>query len=611
MRFLEHRLKRSAIVIAVAICMLLICFAIAPYIPDAQRGGFAANGLTDGVQDTKDKKADKVNEDNKINEDNNEKNDDPNVINSPQIKSVSGKQLSDPITQTYTNTWDGYSITLPAGLTVDSSLAPQVTKYYDDDVTVVASVEPVSSSTSDASYFDTTLRKFIGRTDFQESNRTSFSYVGESIKVVKTGIFETFDDVQRRHVFRAHIGEMPEDYKANYSYVYISETKRRYQIDNRQRYYRFLIKHNDSYSSEYLENLILNSFTYLTPTAEAVYSADYANPVVPDYWNEETKAFYDNLRNSDTVKWGLFVPNPESSGINIEIPRYEAYGNTSFDFAVQYVHTERMRINPSFVEKLSSQGKVLVMTLRWTWTSYSRGGGYCVALDILRGKFDQSLKSFALQVKAAGHPIIIRMDNEFNGDWMESCGMATMCDPEIYRELWVKTYNIFRSVGVNNAIFMANPESGADWPGQKWNHFHNYLPPKEYMQIMGLTAYNMGNTATHTKKSFVELYDVCSARTSALFANWPWIIGEFGCVGDEQGVNKTEWIEGMFNTLYSGRYPQLKGAIWFNTTDNNTDGTVYRDFRLFVPGSAANAFMTGVRNMKNSSNTPIWVPWVY
>jgi hypothetical protein len=67
----------------------------------------------------------------------------------------------------------------------------------------------------------------------------------------------------------------------------------------------------------------------------------------------------------------------------------------------------------------------------------------------------------------------------------------------------------------------------------------------------------------------------------------------------------------MFNTLYSGRYPQLKGAIWFNTTDNNTDGTVYRDFRIFVPGSAANAFMTGVRNMKNSSNTPIWAPWVY
>ena len=52
MRFLEHRLKRSAIVFAVAICMLLICFAIDPYIPDAQRGGFAATGLTEGVQDT-------------------------------------------------------------------------------------------------------------------------------------------------------------------------------------------------------------------------------------------------------------------------------------------------------------------------------------------------------------------------------------------------------------------------------------------------------------------------------------------------------------------------------------------------------------------------------
>jgi hypothetical protein len=83
MRFLENRLKRSAIVIAVAICMLLICFAIAPYIPDAQRGGFAENGLTEGVQN-KDKKADKVNEDNKINEDNNKKNDGPDDINSPQ-----------------------------------------------------------------------------------------------------------------------------------------------------------------------------------------------------------------------------------------------------------------------------------------------------------------------------------------------------------------------------------------------------------------------------------------------------------------------------------------------------------------------------------------------
>lgn len=588
---IKNRLMRLFAVVAVFACMAFMSYTVNPLNPNTGSNNIQTGGLSDNTGQ------------NSVDDNQNEQN------NTQEIKAVSDKQLAEPTTQTYQNTWDGYSIILPAGMTTDSSLAPMVTKYYNNDITVVASVEPVSSSTSDSSYFDASLRKFIGRSDFQASNRTTFSYLNYTDKVIKSGIISYLDEIQRRHVFRASIGEMPDSYKANYSYVYISQAKQRYQISDRSFYFRFLIKHNNLYSSEYLENLILNSFTTITKSTNAAYAADYANPVVPDYWNEETKAFYNNLRNSDTVKWGIFVPNPESSGINVEIPRYEAYGNTSLDIVAQYVHAERMRINLPFAEKVSKQGKVLMVTLRWDWSGYSRGGGYCVALDILRGKLDQELKSFALQVKAAGHPIIIRMDNEFNGDWMSSCGMATMCDPEIYRELWIKTYNLFRSVGVNNAIFMSNPQSDADWPAQNWNHFHNYLPPKEYIQVMGLTAYNMGSTASHTNKSFNELYAVASTRTSELFANWPWIIGEFGCVQAELGVDKTAWINGMFGSIHN--YPQIKGAVWFNTTDNNSDGSVYRDFRLFVPGTAADAFMTGVRNMKNSSGTPIWVPWDY
>ena len=181
-----------------------------------------------------------------------------------------------------------------------------------------------------------------------------------------------------------------------------------------------------------------------------------------------------------------------------------------------------------------------------------------------------------------------------------------MCDPEIYRDCWIRLYDIFLEAGVDNAIFMSNPQSVSDYPGQKWNCYINYLPSKYYMQIVGVTFYNMGTTAPNTALSFKDAYTLVSEQNNKFFSNWPWIIGEFGCASETVGVDKPKWIKEMFENLHL--FPNIKGALWFDSFDGGEDN-ILRDFRLFVPPEALDVFMEGIRNAKKSSKTKPWKTW--
>lgn len=477
----------------------------------------------------------------------------------------------------------GFRVDLPSNMEPDYSLAEYVTKYIGDNLTVVVSKEPLTTIIMD-NYYKETLSRYIGTDDFMTRNSTTFT---EAQRNRFIGDY-TID------IFRAVITGMPEDAKSFYSYVYI----RKY---GERDIFRFLMKYNQNINFRDVEELLINSFEAISPTGTPVNNADYEHPVIPEYWNDETEAFYKHLCETDITKWGIYSRNMSATAFDY-MDYYESIGKTEFDLVLHYVSSDKLVLEKELVNEIYKRNKVLVMTVRWeTWENRA-----WPQFDVIRGNLDNKMRAFAQQVKSVRHPIIIRMENEYNTDWTQSSGLNSMCDPEIYRDCWIRLYDIFLEVGVDNAIFMSNPQSVSDYPGQKWNSYINYLPSKYYMQIAGVTLYNMGTTAPNTNKSFKDLYTDVDKQTSQFFSNWPWIIGEFGCASETVGVDKPKWIKEMFENLHL--FPNIKGALWFDLYDGGEDN-ILRDFRLLVPPKSIDVFMEGIRNAKKSSKTKPWKTW--
>ena len=89
--------------------------------------------------------------------------------------------------------------------------------------------------------------------------------------------------------------------------------------------------------------------------------------------------------------------------------------------------------------------------------------------------------------------------------------------------------DVYKRQGVDNCIWIFNP-SGDSFPPCRWADFINYMPPSEYVQMMGVTAYCPGHGGFD---SYEKLYAKIEDDYRPFFMDWPWIISEFGCGPDD------------------------------------------------------------------------------
>ena len=176
-----------------------------------------------------------------------------------------------------------------------------------------------------------------------------------------------------------------------------------------------------------------------------------------------------------------------------------------------------------------------------------------------------------------------------NTDWTSYCGMVTMLDPDIFIETWRRLYDIFREEGVDNCIWIFNPIA-TSCPYSNWGDMLNYFPGEDYVQMIGLTSYQMNNDDSFA--TFREMYTELYKKNTPYFDNYPAIIGEFGCgAGGEviynwdkgayvpvedietKRVRQAEWIKGMFECFAHNTEPgyefcrNIKIAVWFSAND--------------------------------------------
>lgn len=318
---------------------------------------------------------------------------------------------------------------------------------------------------------------------------------------------------------------------------------------------------------------------------------------IPESWNAETRAVFSALCTNNRY-FGLFTSKIKTEGLKKTIPELEAQLDYSFPILLDYAHI----IEPfpsSFMREAWDNGKIVELTLQITDCNNEDLFDRSAQLALYRGEYDETLRTFARAAADFGYPFLFRLNNEMNSDWTSWSGVVNLCDPEIYVSCWQRVYRIFEEEGVNNAIWIFNPND-VDYPLCCWNSYLAYFPGEEYVQMIGLTGYNTGTYYAQQFgerwRTFSEMYDALDREYGRFFGDYPWIITEFA--SSSVGGDKAAWIRDMFSVISS--YDNIKAAVWFDFADYDSAGNVARPYWLGETPECISAFADGLKSWGKS-----------
>lgn len=462
----------------------------------------------------------------------------------------------------YSNWVDGYRLKYPARMKVDDSLPVLGTTITDDTTRIEIYYDDFTNSSSVNSVYS-----YLNYSNRFTSN-TKYHTVFEDRFLVING-----NTVHILSWHRNKLAMIPDDK----NYYLCAEI-----IKNSQEVYTIFFKSSEPIIDHMT---ILDSFTISEISQTAAIKQKF-KPIAKE-WNEETTNFYqDFFIDNHNLNWGIFeYTAPEE---DVVLSKIENHLHYHFPLILKY----QMLDNPFPLEALQKayeQERYVELTLQTFWLKLSEARNEEMVYEIMDGKYDLFFKDYAQKLKTFDHPVLFRLNNEMNGDWCKYSAYYTSKDPEIFKAMWRYVYNIFIAEGVDNVIWVWNPND-VSFPDFKINHALAYYPGDEYVDIVGLTGYNTGTYYPgETWREFGEIYDPLY-RTYCNYFSHPFIITEFG--SNSVGGDKAAWVGDMFSKI--NHYPQIKAAIWWNGTDWDQDNNPARIYRLDENRAIMDAFRTGL-----------------
>ncbi len=206
--------------------------------------------------------------------------------------------------------------------------------------------------------------------------------------------------------------------------------------------------------------------------------------------------------------------------------------------------------------------------------------------DIIDGRFDRYIRSWARQIRDLGGPVMLRPMHEMNGDWYPWCGEANGNTPAQYVAAWRHIHDIFTEEGATNVtwVWSINHESV---PPTKANSFAAYYPGSAYVDWTAVSGYNWGSAGLGTVwRSFSFWYRAPLAFLDTL--GKPICIAEIGCV--EQGGNKAAWLLDAYERI--GADPRIKAVIYSDSVDHGVSST--QDWRIDTSAASLAAFRRAI-----------------
>lgn len=448
----------------------------------------------------------------------------------------------------FLNQVDGYGISLPESMKVAESTSADIRMVLEDEhVRIEIYKQPLAEKEISADTYISYSNGFLQNTDDHRLE------LRKKLKV---------------NGYNAAVTQWSRDKLKN-----VSDDRNHYaciDIISGEFVYTFFIKSAEPFRStkDYLK--FVEDFYTFDPTV-APKSMKFQQ-TENTFWDDETKAFYDKyFLEEGPLNWGIFKHSaPADMG---DLKAIEDKLDHEFEFLLVYKHIQKAYPTGYAKDTLESaydNGRTVELTLQ---TAPQEDGEGNMVYDVLDGKYDAFLYSFARETAQFGHPVLFRFCNEMNGDWCPYSGYNTSRDAELYKACYKYIYEIFREVEADNVIWIWNPNEKS-FPDFNWNNEILYYPGDEYVDVVGLTGYNTGTYYSgETWRGFTEIYDPLYEKAVRL-SDKPLMITEFS--SSSVGGDKAEWVEDMFLNLH--RYPRIRMAVWWDGCDWDAQGNIARPY---------------------------------
>jgi mannan endo-1,4-beta-mannosidase len=241
------------------------------------------------------------------------------------------------------------------------------------------------------------------------------------------------------------------------------------------------------------------------------------------------------------------------------------------------------QFNSGVIEGVARRGMLPMISWEpWNYRSESRIDslrGYQPAYrlsNIIDGRYDKYITSWAEGVKGLGFTIALRFAHEMNGYWYPWCVLANGNTIGQYVKAWRHVHDIFRKVGATNVIWVWSPN--VVWNGSA--DLATLYPGNAYVDWIGLSGY-YGTPGVLGYEDFDTIFDrtIAELRT---FTRKPLVITETGAT-DTSGL-MTRYIIQMFRELPA--HTNIIGVIWYESFN-------VVDWRVSDHPAAAAAFAVG------------------
>lgn len=486
--------------------------------------------------------------------------------NSGLPKKDKGTELTihSPEYNKYRNKAYGYSIVLPNNLKLNEDIVSVKSRFESDDLVVEIFYDnfynTINSHLTHRNYGNRGIRR---NPEFKITKEYDYNFNGLNGHIT---LFE-------RRKLKTH--EADRNYYATITFV-----------QNTNESITVFMK---SSSPVYIEK-IMPEFEFIHKTESL--KKDVVFHPEPKNFDEKTQEFYDKyFINNEKTTFGIFEPTfPQyayrleqiENKLDYEFPVTLLYNNFSLPYKTDYMNKAKE------LEKVVEYGLYTIDLIN--------GKEKDITLDILEGKYDEYLDNLARSFNEYDYPVLFRPNNEMNGEWVLYSSHLVGKDTDLFIDCWRYIYDKFKDHGVDNLIWVWNPNEKS-FPDFSYNNYLCYYPGNEYVDVVGLTAYNTGNYYRgEIWRSFSEAYDHFYNDYIDRFTH-PMMITEFS--GASAGGDKAAWFQDMFNIIE--KYDRIKLAVLWNGQDYDTskeEKTVSRNYRIDLEESVINEVRKGLQKYK-------------
>lgn len=240
----------------------------------------------------------------------------------------------------------------------------------------------------------------------------------------------------------------------------------------------------------------------------------------------------------------------------------EVYNNLGVDPAIVSWQTDFSKPFPrQQCAKVCESGRIPLIQWNATFSvPNSKFPSNLKLRDIIDGKMDAYLTSWASDAAAVQKPILVKLFNDFNISAYPWSIEANQKNSAYVRRAFQKIVAVFRAAQADNVKWVWGPSC---FPGSfaAWNDYEDAYPGNGFVDFIGLSGIDCaGSNPQFLPLTFEQIFSQPVRRIKTFAEEKPFIITQVSTLAE--GPYRQRWIRSMSSTITTSM-SDLKGLVWY------------------------------------------------